>query len=400
MKKNVAVTFGGKTCEHDVSIITGHQILENADSTKYNMIPIYITRDGKWYTGEKLWDMEFYKAFDPKAVTQVYLEPTDGDHALYPCVTRGGLFGGGARKPVATLDVVIPAMHGMNGEDGTLQGLFELNNIPYASAGVMGSSVGMDKIAMRLLFQGAGFPVLESCHTDRNRFQTQREAVLDDIEGKVPYPMFVKPANLGSSIGISKATDRASLAQALEVAFHYDRRVLVERGIDCVEINCSAMGFGEDVEVGLCEQPVTWEQFLTFDEKYLRGVKGGKSQGMKSLSRLVPAPLEETMTARIQQLTQDIFRVLDCRGVVRIDYMIEKATGDLYVNEINTLPGSFAFYLWEPKGVSFKDLIDRIIASAEQAHAAKNANVYAFDSSILDQFKAGGGVKGGKLGAK
>ena len=257
----------------------------------------------------------------------------------------------------------------------------------------MGSAVGMDKIAMRLLFKGAGFPVLDCYYAERGQYHADPDGILDAIEAALPeYPLFVKPANLGSSIGISKATGRESLREAMEVAYHYDRRVLVERGIDCVEINCSAMGFGDEVEVSLCEQPVTWEEFLSDDEKYLRGGKGSK--GMKSLSRIVPAPLSEEMTARIQQMTADIFRVLDSKGVVRIDYMIEKETGELYVNEINTIPGSFAFYLWEPKGVSFREMIDRIIDQALKAQAEKHKNHYAFTSSILD--KVSGGAKGAK----
>lgn len=394
MKKNVAVIFGGKTCEHDVSIISAHQVLENADSSKYNMIPVYIAPNGQWYTGEKLFNVEFFKNFKPEEATAVYMEANGAGGALYPVQLKTGLLGARERKPLTTIDVVIPAMHGMNGEDGTLQGMLELADVPYTSVGVMGSAVGMDKIAMRLLFKGAGFPVLDCYYAERGQYGQDPEKILDAIEAALPsYPLFVKPANLGSSIGISKAKDREGLKKAMEVAFHYDRRVLVERGINCTEINCSAMGFGGNVEASLCEQPVTWEEFLDFDEKYLRGGKGG-SKGMKSLSRIVPAPISEEMTERIRSLTVDIFRALDCKGVVRIDFMIEKETGELFVNEINTIPGSFAFYLWEPKGLSFTQLIDRIIDEAFKAHAEKNQNHYAFSSSILS--KVAGGSKGAK----
>ena len=393
MKKNVAVIFGGRSCEHDVSIISAHQVLENADKAKYNLIPVYIDPKGQWYTGEKLLDVSFFKHFKPEEVTPVYIEANGTGGALYPVQLKAGLLRARKREPLVTIDVALPAMHGMNGEDGTLQGLLELADVPYTSVGVMGSAVGMDKIAMRLLFKGAGFPVLDCYYAERGQYRADPDGILDAIEAALPeYPLFVKPANLGSSIGISKATGRESLREAMEVAYHYDRRVLVERGIDCVEINCSAMGMGDEVEVSLCEQPVTWEEFLSYDEKYLRGGKGSK--GMKSLSRIVPAPISDEMTARIQQMTADIFRVLDSKGVVRIDYMIEKETGELYVNEINTIPGSFAFYLWEPKGVSFRELIDRIIDQALKAQAEKHENHYAFSSSILD--KVSGGAKGAK----
>ena len=397
MKKNVAVIFGGRTCEHDVSIITAHQVLENADQNKYNLIPVYIDHEGHWFTGEKLMKLDFFQHFNPEEVTAVYLEPNGGSGALYPVHLKSGLLGVRERKPLVNIDVVLPSMHGMNGEDGTLQGLLELADLPYTSAGVMGSAVGMDKIAMRLLFKGAGFPVLDCYYAERGQYRTNPEAVLSAIEKALPeYPLFVKPANLGSSIGITRATDRDSLARAMEIAYHYDRRALVEKGIDCVEINCSAMGMGDDVEVSLCEQPVTWEEFLNFDEKYLKGAKGG-SKGMESLSRIVPAPIDEEMTQRIRALTGDIYQVLDCKGVVRIDFMIEKGTQQLYINEINTIPGSFAYYLWEPMGVSFTQLIDRIIDQAIRAHKEKNANSYAFESPILQQ--VAGGAKGAK-GAK
>ena len=390
MKKNLGVFFGGRTCEHDVSIITGHQVVENANKEKYNVIPVYIARDGQWYMGEKLLDIGFYKTFNKDLVTPVYIEPNPGNVQIYSCKPAGGLLGS-KRKPLATLDVVLPAMHGMNGEDGTLQGLFELCNLPHTSPAPLGSAVGMDKIAMRLLFQGAGFPVLPCRWFERGSWKNQREAALADVESSLGYPVIVKPANLGSSIGIGRADDREALGRAMEVAFCYDRRVIVEKAIDCSEINCSALGFAENVEASLCEQPVTWEQFLTFEEKYLRG--GGKSAGMKSMGRIIPAPIDEGQTQRIRGLTVDIFRALDCKGVVRVDFMIDKADNTLYVNEINTIPGSLAFYLWEPLGVPFSALIDRMVEVAEAAHREKNQNDYAFDSKILEKNSAG--VKSG-----
>lgn len=396
MKKVVGVIFGGRTCEHDVSVITAHQVMENANKNTCDIVPIYIAHDGRWYVGDALWDVKFFENFDPAKVTEVYFEPVDGDHNLYPVQLKTGLLGARERKPLYHLDVVIPAMHGMNGEDGTLQGLLELANIPYTSVGVMGSAVGMDKIAMHLLFKGAGLPVLEFTYAERNQWHRDPEAVMDEAERNLPYPMFVKPCNLGSSIGIKKATDRASLKEAIDVAFSFDRRVLIERGLNCTEVNCSAMGFGGEIEVSLVEQPVTAEELLTYEEKYLRGAKG--KDGMQALSRLLPAPISEEMTARVQALTETVYRVLDCKGVVRLDMMIDKDTGDLFVNEINTIPGSFAFYLWEPLGISFSELIDRIIHQAEVAHAEKNKNSYVFDSKILSNF-AKGSAKGAK-GAK
>ena len=398
-KLNLAVIYGSRTVEHDVSIVTALQFMDNADPQKYNLVPLYISRDGKWYTGEKLRDISFYQKFNAEEVTQVYLDATDGSRQVWPVAQPKGLFAGG-RKPVAEIDAVVPSVHGMNGEDGTLQGLLELMNIPYTSPGVLGSAVGMDKIMMKTAFQGAGLPLLPWTSLERSRFSRERESALDDVEKALGYPVYVKPSNLGSSIGISRADDRAALANAMEVAFSYDRRAVVERGVmDCQEINCSAMGFEGDVKASLCEQPVSWKEFLTFEEKYLRGGKGAKGGatkggakggGMENMQRMIPAPIPEEMTKRIQDLTVQAFRLLDCRGVVRVDFMIDRADGKLYINEINTVPGSFAFYLWEPAGVPYARLIDTIVEKAFEAHREKNNNNYAFDSSLLGKFKKGG----------
>jgi len=383
---NLAVMFGGKSCEHDVSVVTGLQAVENADQSKYHVIPVYITRDGVWYTGEKLKDVKFIQAFDPAKAERIYIEPVPGGMLRY--IDGGGLF---SKKSAVKIDAAILAFHGMNGEDGTVQGLLELAGIPYSSSGVLGSAVGMDKIAMRLCFKGMGLPVLPFQFYDRRYWSDNRESAADEIEKVLRYPLFVKPSNLGSSIGISRAENRQALMQAMDVAFHYDRRVIVENGVsDIMEVNCSVLGWGSSVEASVCEQPVTWETFLTFDEKYLRG-KGTK--GMKSLSRIVPAPIPEDLTHRIQEMSKQVFMALDCKGTVRIDYIIDKGENLLYINEINTIPGSLAFYLWEESGVKFPALIDRLVALAKQAMNDRLGNDYAYNSDILSKFKSGGSIK-------
>jgi D-alanine-D-alanine ligase len=299
----------------------------------------------------------------------------------------GGRFSG--PKALCRIDAAILAMHGMHGEDGTLQGLFELANIPYSSPGVLGSAVGMDKIVMKSVFKGCGFPVLEGFHFTRNDWKACSEKVLNRIEEALKYPVFVKPANLGSSIGISKAADRNGLINAIEVAVLYDRRILVENGVqDIMEINCSCLGFDDDVRASVCEQPVNWEEFLTFADKYMRG-GNGKSAGMKSMDRRIPAPIEDSLRDEIQALAIEVFKSLDCKGVVRIDFIVDKAAGKTYVNEINTIPGSFSYYLWEPAGIPFAKLVEMLDAIACKAHAEKNLNSYAFDSGVLKKMAAG-----------
>ena len=410
MSLKVAVIYGSRTCEHDVSIVSALQAMDNLDKNEYEIVPVYTARDGQWYTGRLLRNITFYSAFKPELVTHVApVMSEDGKLTLMPVTSIAPHGFKGMVKvlmsnmnlgedTVEKCDVVLPVMHGMNGEDGTLQGLLELFNVPYTSTGVLGSALGMDKIAMKQFFRGCGLPVIDGMWFARSEWNKNHEEVLNRVESSCPYPVYVKPANLGSSIGISRATDRQSLIKAIETAVEYDRRILVERGIEKpVEINCSALRIKGEVRASLCEMPASWEEFLTFDDKYLRGSKSGKGQGMESLARKVPAPISDELTQRIQQMTTQVYNAMDCKGVVRIDYMLD---GDeLYINEINIIPGSLAFYLWEPLGISFKEMLDCMIEDAFTAYAEKNRSVFSYDSSILRSVQGGlKGAKGGKLG--
>ena len=399
-KLNIAVIFGSRSCEHDVSIISALQLIEAAKTAGFTVIPVYISREGLWYTGEALTQIETFREFNPmgKGITRVNLDVSAnaGDLWAWP-PQRAGLFAK-VPAPIAHIDVAIPVLHGLHGEDGTVQGLLEMANIPYASSGVLGSAVGMDKIAMKQMLRGAGYPVLDYVWLTRDQLKADREAIVERLEREIKYPAFVKPAALGSSIGVSKATNREELDKALDLAASYDRRILVEVGINNpVEINCAALGYGEDVRTSVCEMPVpsTGDKFLNFFEKYLRnvGTKGESSRGMKSLSRVVPAPIGEELTERIQRMTKEIFKLLDCRGTVRIDFILDE-NDVLYVNEPNTIPGSLAFYLWQECGVSFGKLVEIMVEDALRAHADKNTNVFAFDSTILQKVAAG--AKGSK----
>ncbi|MDR0928295.1 MAG: D-alanine--D-alanine ligase, partial [Oscillospiraceae bacterium] len=271
-KIKLAVLFGGRATEHDVSVITALQCMDAADAAQYDLIPVYIARDGAWYIGESLRKMDFMRAFKPNApgITRVYPDLTPGSGALMAVRKGQGLLRGGQDQFVvaARIDAALLAFHGMHGEDGAVQGVLELMNIPYTSSGLVGSAVGMDKIAMRALFRGCGFPVLPDIWFSRDEWEKEPDAIIARAETALPYPMFVKPANLGSSIGISRATDREKLREAIEVALSYDRRVIVERGVDKpIEVNCSVLGFGADVTPSVLEMPVSWQEFLTFDEK-------------------------------------------------------------------------------------------------------------------------------------
>ncbi len=381
---NLAVLFGSRAAEHDVSVISGLQILENADKSKYNAFPVYVSRKGEWFIGEPLRKVETYKNFNPdqKGLTRVVLPPVPGMKGLYT-FGSGGLFGTKSQK-VADIDCAIFAFHGMHGEDGSMQGLFELANIPYTSCGVTGSAVGMDKIIMKAVFKSMGLPVLDSTYCYRSEWKEKPAAVIERAEA-LGYPVYVKPANLGSSIGISRATDRASFEKAMDIACAYDRRILIEKGLNKpIEINCACLGGNGKTTVSLCEQPASWEEFLTFEDKYTRGGKG-----MKGLARKVPAPIGDILTETVRAFTADIFRMLECKGVVRVDYMLDSETEALYVSEINTIPGSFAFYLFEPMGISFRQLVDQLVEYAHEAMVQKNESTFAYDSEIITKMMNG-----------
>lgn len=388
MKLNIAVIFGSRTCEHDVSIISGMQAAGALNAEEYNVERVYIARDGAWYVGDALRDMKFYQQPDFRRVTRVLPAAGDQKLRLMRAEVKKKLFGGADNGIYGEYDVVMPVMHGMNGEDGSLQGMLELFNVPYTSAGIMGCAVGMDKITMKQLFRGCALPVLEGVWFERSRWGEAHAAVLDECEAKLKYPMFVKPANLGSSIGITRAVDRDSLEDAIDTACAYDRRILVEQGVEAPrEVNCSVMGYGGEVATSALEMPVTGKDVLDFSEKYLRGGKSG-SKGMQSLARIIPAPVSDECSAKIKKLAAEIFRVMDLKGVVRIDFILD-ADDNVYINEANVIPGSLAFYLWEPEGVSFAKMLDRMVEYAFRAHADKNGSVYSFDSSILSSIVSG-----------
>jgi D-alanine-D-alanine ligase len=392
MKTNLAVFFGGRSVEHDVSIVTGLQALENVDTAKHNAFPVYLARDGRWYTGDALRNVDAYKAFDAgaKGVVSVQLSPVPGQ-GLVIMEEKGGLFGGN-RQIILPVDVALLCMHGVHGEDGSLQGLLEMSDIPYTSAAVGASATGLDKALMKKVFIGCGFPTPAYTDFTREGYTADKDGILRHIDAEIGYPLYVKPANLGSSIGITCVTQKQMLSDAIVLALSYDRRVVVEKAVsNAMEINCSVLGYGADCRASLLEKPVGWQEFLTFDDKYLRQGKGKGGTG-----RLIPAPIPEEMTEQIQTLAKGVFAAMDCKGVVRIDFLIDEKKQEIFVNEINTIPGSMAFYLWEPTGIKYPALIDELVTIALRAKADKKKNSYAYDSSILDKVKAGRGVKGAK----
>jgi D-alanine-D-alanine ligase len=377
-KPRVGVIFGSRSPEHDISIITAQQIIAALDTQKYEVVPIYITRDGKWYTGSKLMRLESFtnQMFETRGLVPVFLGPGSG-HSTLSALKFLHWFQGAV--PLA-IDIAFPAVHGPFGEDGTLQGLLELANIPYVGSGVVASAVGMDKLVMKSVLRGYGLPILPYLGFSRYQWESSQEGVLREIEAVLPYPVFVKPANLGSSIAVSKAKDRHALTEALELAAHFDRRLVVEKGLDePLEINCAVIG-NEELRVSPCEQPIRHHDFLSFEDKYVRG---GKSTGMKGADRLIPAPLEPELITQIQGLARKAFQACDCRGTARVDFLIERNGRNVFVNEINTIPGSLAFYLWQHMGIDFTALCDMLIDQAIKNFHEKERTTYSLPLSLL-----------------
>ena len=398
-KQRIAVLFGSRSVEHEVSIISAIQAMDAMDPRRYEPLPIFITKEGRWYTGPDLRRVEAYHDL-PRLLERcrpVYLRPEPFGNRLF--VEESGPLGT-RRTKVGVADAFFPIVHGTYGEDGTLQGLFELANVPFVGAGVVGSAVGMDKIVMKAAFRAADLPTVNYVWLTRRRWQAERETVLDEAERTLRYPLYVKPANLGSSVGITKATDRASLARAIEVAAAYDRRLLVEEGFEGgIEVNCSVLGNDEPIP-SVCEQPVRWTDILSYEDKYLRGAgkgaKGGagSGEGMASASRRIPAPIPDDLTKQVQRMAVEAFVATDCAGIARIDFLVDPVSGRICVNEINTLPGSLAFYLWEPSGVSFPELISRLIELGFERHRERQQTTFSFDSALLQKFGKGAKGKG------
>ncbi|MDR7855737.1 D-alanine--D-alanine ligase family protein [Tissierella sp.] len=386
--KKVGVIFGGRSVEHEVSVITGMQIIENIDKTKYEIVPIYIDKDGKWFTGTCLLEFNNYKDNNFKDAKEITLLPKCGDKNVYANPEKLGLFG---KKILGEIDIVFPAIHGMNGEDGTIQGLFELMDIPYVGCGVLGASVGMDKILMKDVYKANGLPIVDYTWFYRSKWTKEKDIVIKEIEDKISYPMFVKPANLGSSIGISKAKDRDELIFAVEIAIRYDRKIIIEKAVESSrEINCAVMGYDDKVITSLCEEPLGWEEILTFEDKYVKSnEKGGKSSGER---RIIPAEIEEHIIVEVEELAKKAFITIDGRGVSRIDFLID-ANNKVYINEINTLPGSISFYLWEGRGYSFSKLIDELISIAIRVHEEKKENIYSYEANLFNRVQFGSKIK-------
>ena len=400
MKTKLGVIFGGRSVEHEISIITANQAMSNIDKEKYEIVPIYISKKGLMYTGLELLDLRAFRDLNRlvRQLTQVTIV-NDGKNinvVRFPMKKFGN-------NVINTIDVAFPTMHGTNGEDGSIAGFLETLNVPYVGCDMLSASIGMDKIMMRRVLKEVGIPCLDyiafySCDYIKNE-----DKYINQIEEKLRYPVIVKAGNLGSSVGIKKAKDRGSLVEAIEYSMQFSDRVMIENAItNLKEVNCSVLGDVSNAIPSECEEPVGSDEILSYTDKYMSGsktkagdigVSGSAKQGMASLKRKLPAEISDEMKAEIQKYAVETFKVLGCNGVSRIDFLVDNDTNEVFVNEINTIPGALSYYLWEATGTSFEKEIDELVSLALKRQREREDLTFSYSQNIL-------ALQGSKTGKK
>lgn len=394
MKIKLAVMFGGKSVEHEISVISAIQAISAVNTDKYDVIPIYITKNNEMYVGENIGNIDAYKNINKliSESTRVNLI-NDGNKTLIVKYPHKAF----SKDVVDYIDVAFPIVHGTNVEDGTLQGYLTMLNLPYVGCDVTSSAVGMDKYVMKTVLKDNDIPVLDCILATSFEYDENPEAIIEKIKNRFEFPLIVKPVNLGSSIGISKARDLDSLEDALANAFSFSEKVLVEPAIENLrEINCSVLGDRSSAKASVCEEPLNATDILSYEDKYIGNASKSGSKGMASTSRKIPADIPQEIEDEIKTMAVKAFKVLGCNGVSRIDFMIDANTNKVWLNEINTIPGSLSFYLWEPTGLKYPELIDEMISLALKREREQESITYSFDTNVLSGIKLGG-KKTGKM---
>lgn len=412
MKIKVGVFFGGKSVEHEISVITMNQAINSLNPDKYEIVPIYIAKNGVMYTGDDLLDLYSFKDMDVLLKRCYRVSVVNNGKVVEVRRYPATIFG---KQLLNTIDVAFPIVHGTNCEDGTIAGFVTLLGIPYVGPDIMASSIGMDKILQKKVWRHSGIPVVDFAAFYSLDYVKDEEAVLKDIHDKVPsYPMIVKPGNLGSSVGIKKVDNKAELQEAIEFAMEFSDRIIVEKAVENLkEINCSIIGNLSETTPSVLEEPYFSDEILSYADKYIGngkskggsylngasksakiGTKGSATKGGNSISgKRIPADLSEDMTKEIQKIAQEAYRELGCSGVARVDFLIDTKTNKVYVNEINTIPGALSYYLWEATGMTFEEELDKLIEIAIKRHNDKDKLTFSYDQNILAMQ---GGTKGSK----
>lgn len=408
MKIKVGVFFGGKSVEHEISVITMSQAISSLNPDKYEIVPIYISKQGIMYTGEDLLDLYSFKDMDV-LLKRCYKVCVVNDGKGVKVMRCPAPFIG--RRVLNTIDVAFPIVHGTNVEDGTMAGFLNLLDIPYVGPDIMASSIGMDKILMKKVLKESGLPVVDYVSFFSMEYIKDEEKIQKEIKEKLRFPVIVKPGNLGSSVGIKKANNESELVEAIEFAMEFSDRIIVENAVENLkEINCSVIGNIVDSETSVCEEPFFSDEILSYADKYMGGSKSNKGAGIKGgakgiagakaggkgmavSDKKLPADISDEKRDEIQKLTKETFKVLGCSGVARVDFLMDKKTEKVYVNEINTIPGALSYYLWEATGKSFEKELDELIDIALKRHREREKLTFSYDQNILAMQ---GGTKGSK----
>ena len=393
MKIKVGVFFGGESCEHEISCITANQVLHALDSDKYEVIPVYIAKNRDLYTGDELFDLSNYYSLNELVSKLKKISLVKDGNKVYIKPVKSSLF-----EKKETIDVAFLAVHGTNGEDGTLQGFMEMMKLPYTSCDVLGSAIGQDKAIMKEIFAYEGIPMVDWTYFYYDDYAKNEASYLSRV-AEIGYPVIIKPANLGSSIGIEVAHDEEEFKNKVKEVKEYDLKIVVEKLIQNLkEVNCSVMGSLFDAKASPIEEVLKGDEILSFEDKYVGNAKGSKgakgakvpqkgSKGMATTKRKVPADLTDEATSYIKNVSLKVFKALNANGCVRIDFMIDRDTDKIYVNEINTIPGSLAFYLWNEEGTDFSKECDILIENALKRYRIKEKMTFSFDTNILSTFR-------------
>lgn len=377
-RQTIGVFFGGQNPEHDVSIITGQLIVSALESAGRQVMPVYISTEGIWYASSEMNSVEFFRNPQKETILQKI-----GNYSLdiSRSQDRIVLSGKGILSKDIVIDIAFPAFHGINGEDGTMQGLFELCNTPYIGCDVAASAITMSKVLTKLFYQGANIPTVPFVHFTQEQWEADQEAVVQNINTHLDFPLIIKPPHLGSSIGITKANDSSELLNGIDVALHYDTTCLVEKCIaELLDVTCCVLG-NDTPQASLLQESVFGDDVFSYDDKYMKG--GGAQLGKAQGSIIIPAHLDKKTTEAIQKMSIQIFSLLGCSGIARIDFLYDKKNTTFYANEVNALPGTLYHHLWKKSGISLEDLVLKLVELAEDQHKKNNTITSTFTSNIL-----------------
>lgn len=413
MKIKVGVFFGGQSVEHEVAVITMSQAIEALNPEKYEIIPIYIAKNGVMYTGDDLLDLYSFKDMDVLLKRCYKVAVVKDENEVKVLRVPAPIVG---KQVINTIDVAFPICHGTNCEDGTVAGFLNLLDLPIVGPDVMASSIGMDKILQKKVLRQSNIPVVDFYAFYSMEYIKDEEKILSEIEKTLKYPMIVKPGNLGSSVGIKKASNKVELEEAIDFAMEFSDRILIEKAVENLkEINCSVLGNVCESETSILEEPFFSDEILSYADKYIgdgkskggtitggktggkMAAKGGAKDGSSGFSnKKIPAEVSDKEKEEIQRLSKEVFKVLGCSGVCRVDFLMDNKSKKIYVNEVNTIPGALSFYLWEATGKSFEQELDEMIDIAIKRKNAKEKLTFSYDQNILAMQGGAKGTKGSK----